>query len=322
MTLPLQSDIRVEGVDKPMSRLVLGTAFYNAANKDAWFAILDAFRAQGGTVLDSGRVYGDSEVVLGAWLADRDCREEVVLITKCGHGTDHRIPEDTFEQMVADELNISLTNLGTDYVDLYMLHRDNEVMPVGRIMERMHQEVTAGRVRTLGASNWRYDRIDAANAYARKHGLTPFTAVSNNLSLAQPADAFYPGLVSTDPAGEKWHWNTNVPLFPWSAQARGFFTGRYSPDLLDSPPPENDPFLRRMIEVYCNEANFERLRRTESLGKERGYTAVEVALAWLLHKPFPMAPIIGPHTPDELNSCLKALTLQLTPEECQWLEGE
>jgi aryl-alcohol dehydrogenase-like predicted oxidoreductase len=119
--------------------------------------------------------------------------------------------------------------------------------------------------------------------------------------------------------GERWHKETGIPLVPWSSQARGFFTGRYSPQMLGDT--DLDSFTRRMIKVYATDENFERLARAKELGEKKGgYTTVEVALAWLLHKPFPIVPIIGPHTREELASCVKAISLSLTEWETEWLD--
>ena len=310
----------IAGLGKPVSELALGTAFYNMSMREESFALLDAFVERGGTLVDSGRVYGESEAVLGEWMRTRGIREQVAVITKCGHGTDHRLPAANFEEMVSEELETSMRLLKTEYVDLYMLHRDNPEIPVDRIMNRLNREIDAGRVRTIGASNWTYDRIDAAQSYAARYGMHGFSAVSNNLSLAAPAAAFYPGLVTTDPAGERWHRQSGVLLVAWSAQARGFFSGRYGPVIRADGSRELDSFAKRMIEVYGTDENHERLRRAEDLGRPRGYTAVEVALAWVLHKPFPVVPIVGPRTVDELRSCVKALSLKLTPAEIRWLE--
>ncbi len=317
--MTLTSRPLVPDLNKPISELCLGTAFYTHGIRDQCFALLDAFVAGGGTIIDSGRIYGDSERVLGEWFEARGTREQVVLITKCGHGTDHRLPSENFETMVAEELETSLGLLETGYVDLYMLHRDNPDVPVERIVDRLNREIDAGRVRALGASNWTYDRVEAAQAYASRNGLHGFSAISNNISLAVPSAPFYPGLVTTGEADEKWHQDTGVPLIAWSSQARGFFTGRYGPEMRAHPPEELSGFDKRMLEVYCTDDNFDRLARAADLGARRGYSAVEIALAWLLHKPYPVIPIIGPHTPEELESCINAASLALTPSEVQWL---
>jgi aryl-alcohol dehydrogenase-like predicted oxidoreductase len=273
----MQSKPLVPGLDKPVSQLALGTAFYGFEEKERWFALLDEFLRSGGTLLDTGRHYGASEGVLGQWMAARGTRERVVLATKCGHG-DCELPAEDFEGMVATELAESLELLGTDHVDLYMLHRDNPAVPVARIMDRLNLEIDRGRVRTLGASNWTCARVDEANQYARQHGLTGFAVVSNNVSLAVPAQPFYRGLVSLDNAAEHWHERTGIPLTVWSPQARGFFTGKYAPEMRQRPGSLDTDFDRRMLEVYGTEDNFERLRRAQELGRSKGgYSAVQVA---------------------------------------------
>jgi len=318
MTARLLSRPLIEGIAKPIAQLALGTAAFSPEHRDVWFAVLDRFCECGGTLIDTARVYGDgaSEKVVGEWLASRGARERVVLLTKCAHGGSAALlPEEGLEEVVTREREQSLEALQTDYFDVYMLHRDNPAVPVGRILERLNQEISAGYARALGASNWSYARLDEAAAYAREHKLTGFALVSNNLSLAVPAEPFYPGLVSTPPEGEAWHARHGVPLLSWSSQARGFFTGRYS----GSEAPM-DAFAQRMLQVYGSAENLERLRRAQELGKRKGgYSAVQVALAWLLYKPFPLIPVVGPHNEEELLSCVAATRLELSEDECRWL---
>ena len=102
-----------------------------------------------------------------------------------------------------------------------------------------------------------------------------------------------------------------LPLFPWSSQAGGFFTGRFRPDR------PADPDVAR---VYFTAGNWERLRRAETLAAERGTTANQVALAWVLHQPFPTFPLIGPLSVEELRSSLGALDIALSPAEALWLD--
>ena len=166
----LRSKLLLPGVRKPISELALGTAFYRVDGKEQWFGLLDEFVSLGGTFIDSGRHYGDSEAVIGQWLEARGAREQVVICTKCGHG-DYELPAENFEDIVTEELETSLECLKTDYVDLYMLHRDNPACPVAAIMDRLNLEVQRGRVRCLGASNWEYSRVEEANRYASMQGV-------------------------------------------------------------------------------------------------------------------------------------------------------
>jgi len=308
----------VPDVDKPVSQFALGTAFYDIKSKETWFEVLDSYIELGGTIIDSARGYGSSEDVLGAWLAERPVRDQIILITKCGLTGEGVLPAENYPELVREEINASLKTLKTDYIDIYMLHRDNTSMTVVDILEPLNEQIAAGNVGVLGASNWEYRRVTEANEYAYKHDIKGFGIVSNNISLAVPAAAFYPGLISTDKTGERWHEETGIPLIPWSSQARGFFTGKYSPEMREADGP-----MSRMMKVYGTDENFERLVRAKELGEKKGgYTAVEVALSWLLHKPFPMVPIVGPHTPAEVASCVKATSLSLTESEIKWLNLE
>ena len=247
-TRKLNAKFRIPGIDLPISELALGTAFFRRESAGEWFSMLDGFIEAGGTLIDSGRLYGDSEEVLGRWLESRETRERIVLITKCAHG-EGVIPNENFPALVREELTTSLAMLKTDCIDLYLLHRDNQEMPVGEILGPLNGEIVRGRVRAIGASNWEYRRLTEANEYAEKRGWQGFAVVSNHISLAMPSAAFYRGLVSTDREGERWHGETGIPLVPWSSQARGFFTGQYAQEMRDSPAvasPSEKTFFTRM----------------------------------------------------------------------------
>ena len=314
--------MRIPGIDLPLSALALGSHFYRLADGAVWHALLDHYLEVGGTVLDTARGYGESEQVIGRWLAQRDVRERLVLLTKGGHGQRHGVTEGDFAAAIEAELSTSLEVLGTEQVDLYLLHRDSLAFDAGTIIEALNGELRRGRVRALGASNWEYDRIEQANAYARDRGLQGFSVISNHLALAQSAEPFWPGLVAVGSDGRRWHRRTSVPLLVFSSQARGFFSGRYGPHQRAAAPGTLDPLDARVIEVYGSDANFARLERARQLGREKGgYSATQIALAWLLHQPLPLIPIIGPRNREELASSFAALELRLTPEETRWLES-
>lgn len=312
----------VAGIDKPVSQLALGTAWYSIEQKDVAFDLLDRFAAHGGTTMDTARLYGTSEDVIGLWMEARGSRDETVVVTKGGLSEQdgNRLATEGIGDKIEQDITQSLEHLRTDYIDLLVLHRDTESIPVGEIVECLSAERDRGRIRAFGGSNWAIPRVEQANEYAHKHGLTPFAAVSNNLSLAEPSGPFYPGLVSLDRDDERWLAAANLPDFSWSSQARGFFTGRYRPETRPDPAQANDAFLANMMRVYCTDDNFERLRRAEELGQAKGgYSAVQVALAWVLHRPLAVVPIVGPHTTEELDSCAAAVEIELTDSDIRWL---
>ena len=273
--------------------LVLGTALYRAAEEGTSTELLDAWLELGGNVVDCGREYGESERVLGRWLHDRGRRNDVVVLTKGAHQSEGRrrvTPAD-----ISADLLESLVTLGTDSVEIYLLHRDDPSQAVGPLVEVLNEHRRAGRILAFGGSNWSTNRLEAANAFADNHGLDAYSCSSPGLSLARQSEPPWPECVSADDADSRaWYERTQMPVFAWSSQAAGFFAGVDTPDV---------------VRVYRSEDNLERLRRGEELGARSGHTATQVALAWVLAQPFPTYPIIGPRTVDELLRSVGALEI-------------
>ena len=316
---------QIKGVQQKISELILGTAFYNFDQQDIWFDIMDEYFASGGNTLDTAFHYGHgtSEKVIGSWLAKHAKRPDVVIVTKGAHITDE-ISAKEFEQIIKKQFSASLENLATDYIDIYMLHRDIPSVPVEAFIDTLNELLDTGKIKSFGASNWAYSRIDKANEYAATHSLQTFATVSNNLSLAVPLEPFYEGLLSAHGPGEQWHSKRKeTPLISWSSGARGFFAGIITPQMRDSIETITDSFIVRMLEVYGSDENFQRLRRAEQLAKSKGqYSAVQIAIAWALARPFPAIPIVGPRTKQELLSCVEAASIKLTESELAWLNLE
>lgn len=302
----------IPGFDRPISRLVMGTMVCQTDHMALTCELLDAYLAAGGNCLDTARVYGTSESAIGQWMQERGNRAQIVLLTKGAHPTADSGPR-VRPEAIDQDIATSLEKLQTDYIDLYLLHRDDPNYPVGPIVECLNAHQQAGRIRAFGGSNWTTRRIQEANDYAAAHGLNGFVASSPNLSLAVMKEPIWDGCISLDEEGRAWHTAHQFPLFPWSSQARGFFTGRYAPDRPDDG---------EMVRVYYNDANWERYRRAEALGKEKRASANQIALAYVLHQPFPVFPLVGPRTLAELRDTLGALDISLTPEEVRWLNLE
>jgi len=305
---------RIEGVDKPISRLALGSVSFTTAALPAAFELLDHFVARGGNAVDTSYHYGqgDTDRAIGAWLVARGTRERMVIVGKGAHTYPHR-PHVTPEA-ITDDLLRSLDGLQTDYIDLYLLHRDDPSQPVDAIVDCLNEHQTAGRIRAFGGSNWSTSRIDAANTYAHAHSLTPFVAASPNFSLAVWNEPPWAGCIAASTGEERaWYAARQFPLLSWSSQAQGFFTGRYEPD--DRSRPD-------MARCWYNTDNFERLARARELAERKSSTATAVALAYVLRQPFPTFALIGPLSTGELDSSAAALDVSLTPDELRWLNLE
>jgi aryl-alcohol dehydrogenase-like predicted oxidoreductase len=316
---------RVPGVEKPVARIVQGTVMIRSEEKGdeaRSFALLDEVFAQGGTTFDTAHQYGggDSERTLGRWVRDRGLREEVVVIGKGAHHNEDRKRVTSFD--ITADLYDSLARLGFDYIDLYLLHRDDPSVPVGPIVEVLNEHLEEGRIHAFGGSNWRPERIREANDYASENGLTPMVASSPNLSLAVQFQEPWPDCVSISGEGGEedrlWYQETRMPLFTWSTLAGGFFSGRFTRDNLDT----FDAYLDRIcVETYCYEENFGRLDRAGALAREKGLTVAQVALAYALDQPLEVFALVGCNTGDEFRANVEASGVVLTPEEIAWLEN-
>lgn len=303
--------LQIQNVDKPISSLVMGSDFFAPDVIDKVTDVLNNFLAIGGNTIDTAHIYmgGKSEAAIGIWMEENKRRDDVVILTKGAHHD--RNGSRVNKQAIDEELQISLERLRTDYVELYALHRDDPDVHVGEILEILNEHVEAGRIGAFGGSNWSAERLQEANDYAEKHGLVGFTFSSPNFSLAKAKEPYWPGCVSVDDPTLAWHEKSNMPLFSWSSQARGFFTGRFTPE---------DRSNEDLVRVFYNDENWERYRRAEQLAKEKGVETIQISLAYVLNQSFPTAAIIGPQNQKEMLSCKDASSINLTEEEIKWLD--
>ena len=301
----------ITGLEKPISRLAIGSMICNVEDMDSTRALLDAYIEAGGNCIDTAHIYGGgkSEKAVGQWINERGNRDKIVLIGKGVHPywTEPRVNPTGITQDIAE----SLERFQLEHIDIYLLHRDDENVPVDEIVESLNEHRAAGRINLFGGSNWSTARIQKANDYAKSKNLQGFSASSPHLSLAKTKEALWGGCVTLDEKGHDWHTKNQFPLFPWSAQARGFFTGRYTPE---------DTSNSDMVRVYYSEENWEKLRRAEALGNKKGVSANNIALAYVLHQPLPVFALFGPANVSELESSLPAIDLSLTATEMQYLD--
>ena len=314
----------IVGIAKPVSRLVLGTMIISIEERERSFALLDAAVELGWTAFDTAHGYagGNSERGLGQWMQARGNREQVVIVSKgCHHNRDRRrvTPFD-----LASDLHDSLARLETDYIDLYLLHRDDPSVAVGPIVEALNEHLEAGRIRAFGGSNWRHERISEANEYAEQHGLRAFAASSPNYGLAdQIEDPWGGGCVTISGPGHRearaWYASNKMPVLAYSSLARGFMSGRITPDNYEETQSTLDRACRT---AYCHEPNFRRLERALRLAEEKAVTVAQLVLAFLFASPVNVYPIVGAASRDELVDNLKAFAVALSQEECAWLDLE
>lgn len=314
----------IPGFSDRVPRLIMGSVAFStmrandrkAGTADSVARLLDAYVERGGTAIETAHDYarGETEGIIGDWLRARGLRHEMLMMTKGAQHDQHLVRRVTPEAITVD-LHESLARLGVDTVDFFMLHRDDPATPVASIIDCLNEHMVAGHIRAFGGSNWTHLRIDEAHRYAARHGRQSFAASSPNLALAVPMEPLWHDClsVSSDAQALDWYCARQFPLISWSSQARGFFSGRFSPD--DKGDPD-------VVRVYYNDENWERLRRARELASRLACTATQMALAWVLHQPFPTFALIGPRTVEELDDCIGALDIHLSPTDIRWLNLE
>jgi aryl-alcohol dehydrogenase-like predicted oxidoreductase len=313
---------QLRGVNKPISRLVQGTGFVGSGHPggpDYWFRHLDAVLEAGCTAFDTAHIYGagDNERTFGRWVRSRNIRDRIVIIGKGAHFNDDRDRVTPFD--IASDLHDTLARLKTDYVDLYLLHRDDPGVPVGPLVEALNEHLRAGKIRAFGGSNWTHQRIEEANQYARARGLRPFVASSPHFSLAEIVDYDYPGVVSiSGPSGaqaREWYARCRMTILPWSSLSAGFLSGRIRAK--GSVPASHATADR----LFGSSVNYARLERARQLGRRRGLTVPQVSLAYLVSQEVDVCPIVGAKRVAHFLENVAALEVRLSAPEVAWLES-
>ena len=311
----------IDLVAKPVSRIVQGTIMLREEEQDWGFQLLDGIFEQGVNTFDSAHGYGSGECerVLGRWIESRGLRDDVVILTKGSHHNRDRKRVTPFD--ITSDLHDSLARCRTDYIDIYVLHRDDPDVPVGPIVEVLNEHRAAGLIHCFGGSNWNPRRIQEANAYAKQQHLEPFTVSSPNFSLAEQIEAPWPDCITiSGPRSEdarRWYQQQQMPLFTWSSLAQGFFSGRFTRETF-ATYKGNLP--DSCIRAYCHEPNFQRLDRAHQLAADKGVTVPQIALAFTMSHPLNVFALIGVFHPDECKANIEALDLMLTAEEREWLD--
>ena len=309
------------------SPICLGTAVFGTKEipESVSFALMDTYAELGGNIIDTAHIYaawipegwGASERTIGAWLRTRNIRDRILLSTKGAHPPmDNMAVGRCTDRAIRQDLRESLERLKVEKIDLYWLHRDDERVPVDEIVDTMAALVNEGLIGCYGASNWSCSRIEAANAYAMGKGIPGFSANQPGWSLANraPGPAPVGGMLYLEESGRQWHIRTGLPIMAYSSQGRGFFGD------------ENVAWAKNGFEgaaPRAGEYDFpesrHRLNVAITLAVQKHCTPGQIALAYLLHQPFPVFPIIGTGKVGHLREAMAAVDITLSDEELSLL---
>jgi 1-deoxyxylulose-5-phosphate synthase len=257
---------------------------------------------------DTANVYSDgtSEEIVGRALGDMGRRDEIVLATKV-HGRMHAGPNGggLSRKAIMAEIDHSLRRLGTDYVDLYQIHRFDRRTPVEETLEALHDVVKAGKARYIGASSMYAWQLAKLLYTADRHGWTRFVTMQDHYNLLYREEEREMLPLCAD---------QGLGVIPWSPLARGRLTREWDDATERS---QTDEFGRSL---YA-ETDRAVVDAVAAVAESRGIVRAQVALAWVLSKPVVTAPIVGVTKPGQLDDALAALTVALSPEEIEQLEA-
>ena len=310
-------------VNKRVSRILYGTASEPFLSGGDCEKMLDEMLALGINTIDSARVYKESESVLGRWMEKRNNRSEIVLLSKCAH-PDEDGRKRVNEREIREDLKTSLDNLRTDHIDIYLLHRDDTDVPAGEIVEIMNALYRERKIGAFGGSNWTYERIREANSYAEEKGLIPFTVSSPNFGLADQIGDPWGGACVTisgaaNRAAREWYSRNGMPVIAYSSLGRGLFSGRMKSSDADRASEYLD---EAAMKGYGYPENYERLRRCEILADKKGVNVAQTAMAWLFSQPLNTFAVVSTSSAERMRANIDALSIDLTAEECRWLDLE
>jgi aryl-alcohol dehydrogenase-like predicted oxidoreductase len=301
---------QLPGTDLTVSDLCLGgNVFGWTADEPTSFAILDRFLDSIPSVLrpfvDTAESYGDgeSERILGAWMAGRGIRDRMVVATKASpRGKQHPLAA----REIRAAVERSLRNLRTDTIDLYYAHYDDETTPLEETLRAFDELVREGKVRYVAASNYSAKRLTEALEISERLGLTRYVALQTHYNLMERA--VYEDELRDVAAAR------GLGVLPYFALAKGFLTGKYRPgEHIDSPRAKG-------ASVYVGEKGDRVLSALARVAEEHGEPVPAVALRWLADQPTVVAPIASARSVDQLADLLPMQHLVLTDEQRELLD--
>ncbi|HEX7813530.1 aldo/keto reductase [Dyella sp.] len=302
-----------------VSRLCLGCMTYGEPDRGNHTWTLNEEKSRplirqaleaGVNFLDTANVYSDgsSEEIVGRAIRDFSRREDVVLATKVfnrmrpgpnGAGLSRKA--------IMAEIDSSLRRLGTDYVDLYQIHRFDHSTPIEETLEALHDVVKAGKARYIGASSMHAWEFAKAIYTSRQHGWTPFVSMQNHLNLLyREEEREMLGFCQ----------DQGIAVIPWSPLARGRLTRDWN---ASSERQDSDAYGHTLYDATAD-ADRQVIEAVAQVAEQRGVPRAQVALAWIAQKSPVTAPIVGASKPHHLDDAVAALSLRLSDEEIATLE--
>lgn len=306
-----------------MSRIIMGSfPFGSSISEEESFRLLDRYWEAGGRTLDTARSYngewhnGDSksERTIGRWIRKNGVRSEVTLVTKGAYPELRDMHRSRLSpDCIRYDINTSLAVLGVDKVDLFLLHRDDESIPVGEIVDAADEVVADGLADAVGVSNWKTERIAAANEYAVKNGKVPFTVSQILWNMAKITEGMLSDdtLVYMTPEEGQWYRENHFPVMAFTPQAAGFFSKYPNIDSLSS-----------RSRIYATPVNLKRAERVQKICSEIGCSPAALGIAYISCGKIDGYAVIGASNVWQLEDTLTASDLVIGQDIIDEIEND
>ena len=307
-----------------MDKLVFGTgSFTDYSSEEQYFALMDKY-CKAFRTFDTARSYNEwlpgseniSEYMLGKWMSTRKNRKNTIVVTKGGFPKNLKLKKDVVKRINKEDLtydlDLSLKTLDTDYVDVFLLHRDDEDKKIEEIMPILNDFVKQGKARFTGVSNWSCKRLSEAVEFTEKESMEPLVISQCYFSLASSNPARFEDetIVCINDDEYVWYEKNKMPLMAFTSQAKGFFS-KYC----------MAPLTQKEIMRFLSQENIERAKRAMLLADEYSVSPTCIALAYLTNNKVQTAAILGCRNMEQLDDSLKADDILLSDAQIDWLKG-
>ncbi|GAB1541628.1 aldo/keto reductase [Scytonema sp. NUACC21] len=292
-----------------------GNVFGWTIDETTSFEILDAFIAAGGNFIDTADVYsrwvegnegGESETILGSWMKQRRNRDKVIIASKVGNDMGDR-GKGLSRSYILQAIDDSLHRLQTDYIDLYQSHIDDESTPLEETLETYAELIRQGKVRAIGASNYRADRLLRALQISEQHGYPRYLSLQPLYNLYERADY--------EKDLEPLCIEQEIGVISYFSLASGFLSGKYRSEK-DLSKSSRGGYVKK----YLNPRGFRILEAIDELAKTYNTTPTQISLAWLIQRQSITAPIVSATNLQQLGEIIKAVDLKLDLASIQLLD--
>ena len=310
--------VSIKGVGMPAHRMFLGTAIPVMLGGGDANNLLSTAVDAGFNAIDTARSYGRAEESIAKWLkAAPGNRDKILLLTKSCDILGETKQKIVTVERIRREIDESLKTLGTDHVDILLLHRDDPTHPVAEYVEMLEALRREGKCLAYGGSNWTHERLAEANAYAAAHGYQGMTISSPHYGLAEQVRDPWGGDCVTVTgtameAARAWYRETRMPLLAYSSLGRGFFSGAFKAFDREGAEKTLDEFAQTGF--LCDD-NMKRLARAEEIAAKHGVSVATVAMAYLLTDPMNTLAVVSTSRPERIRENLKAFDFEFEPGE-------